>query len=559
MILSNVQKIIDEISALKPEDIFEEKEKEAFIKLLNLVEMLVSEYKKQQEENQKLNDEINILKGEQEKPKFNKKKQPASGDISSEKERNDENNKKKRKKTKKIPKIKIDREIKCKVNRSLLPKDVVFKGYQETTVQNIIIKTDNIKFKKEVFYSPSLKKTYIASVPDGYEGAFGPGIKAHVLNFSHNLNISQQALIRFFKTAGVYISAGTISNILIKGKDVDQFHQEKSDIVNSGTQMPYQNIDDTVSKVNGKNHYTHILCNSLFTAYFTMPRKNRLTVLNILCKGDIQFFINEEAYDLMSNLGLAKKHIEKIKKLIPIKKYTKKELNVFIRKLFPNPKKNKRHKKIIIEACAIAGFHKKEKNIKALICDDAPQFKHLLDIALCWVHEGRHYKKLNPIIPMHKEKQAEFIKKFWDFYKSLLDYKLNPNNVDAEKLSDEFDILFSVKTGYDKLDEFIRKTLTKKNSLLLVLKYPMFPLHNNEAELGARVQKRKGDVSLQTKNKKGTTAKDTFMTIVQTALKLSVNIYDYIYDRITKAFELPSLAELITQTSKNENVFCNSS
>jgi len=32
-----------------------------------------------------------------------------------------------------------------------------------------------------------------------------------------------------------------------------------------------------------------------------------------------------------------------------------------------------------------------------LLCDDAKQFKRITEIlALCWVHEGRHYKKLNP-------------------------------------------------------------------------------------------------------------------------------------------------------------------
>jgi hypothetical protein len=50
-----------------------------------------------------------------------------------------------------------------------------------------------------------------------------------------------------------------------------------------------------------------------------------------------------------------------------------------------------------------------------------------------------------------------------------------------------------------------------------VLDYPELPLHNNDAELGARAQVRKRDVSLQTKTKEGTKASDTFLTIVNTA------------------------------------------
>jgi len=41
----------------------------------------------------------------------------------------------------------------------------------------------------------------------------------------------------------------------------------------------------------------------------------------------------------------------------------------------------------------------------------------------------------------------------------------------------------------------------------------------------------------------GTRANDTFMTIVQTAKKLSVSAYDYIFDRVSKIFEMPSLAQ----------------
>ena len=82
-----------------------------------------------------------------------------------------------------------------------------------------------------------------------------------------------------------------------------------------------------------------------------------------------------------------------------------------------------------------------------------------------------------------------------------------------------------------------------------VLKYPWLPLHNNDSELGARVEKRRQDVSLQIKTDKGTKTKDSFLTITQTAKKLGVNSYRYIYDRISKTFSMPSLADLILQNS----------
>ena len=47
----------------------------------------------------------------------------------------------------------------------------------------------------------------------------------------------------------------------------------------------------------------------------------------------------------------------------------------------------------------------------------------------------------------------------------------------------------------------------------------------------------------------GTKVVDTFLTIVETAKKLGVNIYDYIFDRVSKNYELPSLADLIRRQS----------
>jgi len=81
----------------------------------------------------------------------------------------------------------------------------------------------------------------------------------------------------------------------------------------------------------------------------------------------------------------------------------------------------------------------------------------------------------------------------------------------------------------------------------MVLTMPEIPLHNNAAELAARAKVRKRDVSLQTVTDDGTKANDTFMTIVQTANKLGVSAYDYIFDRVSNTFEMESLAQLIRE------------
>ena len=99
------------------------------------------------------------------------------------------------------------------------------------------------------------------------------------------------------------------------------------------------------------------------------------------------------------------------------------------------------------------------------------------------------------------------------------------------------------------MDERIAKTKVKKDNLLLVLKYPELPLHNNASELGARVQARKRDVSLHTMTEEGTKANDTFLSITQTCKKLGIKFYDFVYDRITGSFNIPSLAQMIFEKS----------
>jgi len=186
-----------------------------------------------------------------------------------------------------------------------------------------------------------------------------------------------------------------------------------------------------------------------------------------------------------------------------------------------------------------------------LLCDDAPQFNWLTgELALCWVHEGRHSKKLAPYGPHHQQLLAAFQQQFWDFYAQLLAYRPQPSGAEKVRLSTEFDALFATITGYEALDARIAKTRLKKASLLLVLAPPEIPRHNNPAELAARQRVRKRDVSFGPQTDDGPQAWDTFQTLTGTAKKLGVSIYHYIRDRVSQAYALPSLADLITERTQ---------
>ena len=473
--------------------------------LLNIVEVLMDKCTQQAETIQQLKDEINRLKGEQPRPKprpDNKGK-----DHSSEKERKERQSKKtKKKRTPKQNTVKADRTVVCTIDKNKLPQDAINKGHTSVIIQDLKVNTDNVQFERETYYSPSLKKTFMADLPAGYDGEFGPGIKTLVLSLYHNSNMTQPGILDFLQTTGVVISAATVSRIITEDHDV--FHQEKEDIIDAGLQGDYQQIDDTSGRVNGQSHYVHIFSNPLYTAFFTRARKDRLTLIEILFRGELKFLFNEEASELMTAMGLSQKHIDHLqyKGLL-----NQAEIDQVLSDMFPIPNTNKNNKRLIAEAGAITYYRTLPHAITYLMADDAKQFNYLAEHkALCWIHEGRHYKKLTPFFRQHRSYVKEFLTKFWDFYRDLLGYTSNPSLEVATKLSNNFDDLFSTITGYDALDQRIALTKDKKDALLLALKFPFLPLHNNDAENGAQHQARLRDIHLQTKNKKGTEVKDTF-------------------------------------------------
>jgi len=315
---------------------------------------------------------------------------------------------------------------------------------------------------------------------------------------------------------------------------------------------PWQHLDQTSTRVDGVNQQCHVVCNPLYTAFFTTASKDRLSVLDVLRNLAARTFrLNAEAFELLHGLGVAQRVLVQLQALPQEQTLSETELTALLDQVAPPPGPLQRQH--ILEATAIAAYHAQLEFpvIKLLVCDDAPQFNWLTDqLALCWVHEGRHYKKLTPWVAHHQQLLAEFQTQFWAFYDQLLAYRPQPSAAEKARLTAEFDTLFATSTGYAALDARSAKTRLKKASLLLVLEHPEIPLHNTPAELAARQRVRKRDVSFGPQTADGAKAWDTFQTLTGTAKKLGVSIYHYIRDRVSQAYELPSLANLITERAQ---------
>lgn len=468
--------IPSEIITLDPEKIdFEDKEavKNLIYMLLNVIESQAKIIEEQRQEIQRLKDEINQLKGEKGKPKIKPNvPRKENSDINF---RGDKP--KPWTKGNKNPRIKIDEVKVLRVSKEDLPPDAEHKGYRSVIKQDIIFKTHNIEYRIERYYSPSEGKIYEAELPvDVKDSEFGSDLKAFVMYLYHAGRVTEPKIKQILEEAGIIISEGKISDILTNEKR-EEFTREKEAILEAGLKCSkHFNIDDTGGRHKGINHYTHIICNDLFSAFFITRKKDKETIMGLF--------------------GL--KDGEKIKKIA--------------------------------------------------VSDDAKQFWGFAVLhALCWLHEIRHYKKLDPLLECYRIKVHDFLTEIWKFYEELKKYKENPDERQKEFLKQRFDELFSTKTGYYALDKRIAMTRNKGDRLLLVLDHPWIPLHNNPAEIALREFVVKRKISYGTRSENGRIAWENMMSMMDTCRKHRISFFEYVGDIFSGRYAMQRLADLIMQ------------
>jgi Transposase IS66 family len=521
--------------------------------LLNALEQVFKITEEQRELIQSLRDEINRLKGEDGKPKISGKNQKATSLtqrlISSEQAR------------KTIGKPRKDKPVKFDESRpvdefqkidfkdiSALPQDAVFKGYAKSHYQSLEIRSKLIEVQRAIYYSATTNTTYTAELPSDYmQGSdYTQELKGHIGLFKFSLGLSIPKIGDFLRMHGIAISNGSVSNILLENGE--SLKSEQIAIHQAGLETGlYQATDTTASRFNGANYNTHVFGNDAYTAYFTKPHKDRQTIVDLIRLEEARtYLLNESTFKLYEYLKIPAKIT---KHLIPLIDEQCLDQQAFMQQLEAvlNTQDYQKHAQKLLEGAYLSAYHA-QTPLNILLSDDAPQYKLVaLLIAGCWVHAGRHFKKLNPKIIYHQQLLNDFSTRFWTFYHKLKAYKDKPQPQKARQLADEFDTLFNTVTGYQELDDRIQKTKANKQELLVVLTHPYVPLHNNDSELAVRKEVRHRDISLQTRTEKGTQAKDVFFTIIQTSKKLGVNAYQYIMDRITKKFNFTPLHILVQQ------------
>ena len=206
---------------------------------------------------------------------------------------------------------------------------------------------------------------------------------------------------------------------------------------------------------------------------------------------------------------------------------------------------SKNARKIITEAALVGGIIYLGINLDLPIMSDAaPQFVLFIN-GLCWIHEERHYRKLIPVSEFERIEIDKIRSEIWDFYEELKAYKLKPNQKQQIELSKRFDEIFGKEYQSESIKTLLANTRSRKKELLLVLRLPFLPLHNNDCERDIREYTKRRKISGSTRSEAGRRSRDTFTSLKKTCKKHKIAFWNYITDRLKCINNIPRLSELI--------------
>lgn len=491
-----------------------------------------------EEKNRLLEDEIRRLKGEKPKPKIT----PTNTD-----DLNPSPKKKHQKKSRKSD-LEIDERVELDVDKDDLPKDAKFIGKRTIVVQDMIIKRNNIEFTINRYRSDELGRVIEGKIPDEFQGSeFGPGLRSFIIYQYYKNRVPHQKIIDMLFDWGIEISKGTVCNILNDCEEVfsEDLKSARDAAIKKCSQV---HIDETGAKFKGIRGYTFGVSNKFFTSFTTGFEKNRWFSVGALLGGTQGFVFNRDTVSFIAKKLKKPKITNFLSKLEGDKVYSRADLE----KLFEEEvflEMNKKQLDIVRTACAIGAIRSNKigSPIKFLVSDDAPNFVDIVkNHQLCWVHEIRKYKLCEVFKRIESETLEKLVDQWRSFYKLMKRFKNNQTRELRMQVRSEFDRICNIKTLVKPLDEQLGRTKANKKELLLFLKYPQLPLHNNMAEIDIRERVIKRKISLQNRSLEGMRAWDLMLSLASTCRKLKLSFWNYLEDRISMRESIPYLGKVIT-------------
>lgn len=495
-------------------------------------------------------DEIDRLKGLPEKPK----RQPSSlNDPSGPPSFSDHENKHaghKKPKGKRPGSAKRSKTKQLEIHHSITlhidetPEGTELVDYKDYTVQDLVIEVRNTQFRRARYRLPD-GTWRIAPLPPDVTSHFGNMLRQYVLYQHFHNHVTQPLLLEELREFGVDISAGTVNSILTE--DHNAFHQEKDSLLCAAREVStFLQTDDTSARHQGRPGHTLHIGNDFFATFFTTDTKSRVNFLKCLLNPFTDYVLNLDALFYLECIAAPKWIIEKLRRQAEAWTVFDDDA-AWERQLKRWKIKSDEHRRFVTEAALWANMLARDMEVgTVLISDDALQFKLLgFRHGLCWVHQERHLTGLIPLTNKQRSAQSRVRDEVWKYYQRLKRYRASPTPQSRGRLEQDFERLFTQRTGWDELDEALGKIHSRKAHLLLVLEHPEIPLHNNLSEHDIRQYVKKRKISAGTRSDTGRRARDTFLSLKTTCRKLGQSFWSYLRDRLGGLGKIPPLSELI--------------
>ena len=389
-----------------------------------------------------------------------------------EEERKKRNRKRKRRRAKQR---RIDRTVVVKAKQ--VPEGSRFKGYDDYTVQELIIKAQTTRYRVEKWLTPK-GELVTGSLPiEAAIGHFGATLRCFVLYQYYHAQVTEPLILEELREWGVEISSGQIHRIITEGKD--QFHAEKDKILEVGLRVSgHIHVDDTGARHKGKNGYCTHIGNEWFAWFESTESKSRINFLQLLRAGHTDYVLDGVALEYMAAQNLPKVVLEKLAARGDRVFANQAQWQVALKGWGIT---DGRHVRIATEGALLGSALEHGLNPQlAIVSDDAGQFNVLLH-ALCWIHAERLLAKLVGFNDEQRQALEDVRAAVWQLYRDLKDYKAGPTAQAKQALKARFDALCTTTTCFTSLNKALKRMHRNKDELLLVLERPDLPLHNFDA------------------------------------------------------------------------------